>query len=103
MAARLGGDEFAVILRIRTARIGEEIARTIVAAVGDLGFEHDGETRRIGASIGVSAIGPRGAAVDEIMARADHACYEAKAAGRGQVVGAGPRATPGTSELARAS
>ena len=27
-----------------------------------------------------------GAAVDEIMARADHACYEAKAAGRGQVV-----------------
>ena len=103
LVARLGGDEFAVILKNRAPRIGEEIARTIVAAVGDLGFEHDGETCRIGASIGVTAIGPQGAAVDEIMARADHACYEAKAAGRGQVVVAGRQATPGTSELARAS
>ena len=42
--ARLGGDEFAVILKNRAAEIGEEIARTIVAAVGDLGFELEGET-----------------------------------------------------------
>jgi diguanylate cyclase (GGDEF)-like protein/PAS domain S-box-containing protein len=84
-AARLGGDEFAVILRDCTPAVGEEIARTISATIGKLGFEHDGTLHQIGASIGMTGIGRGSTAVDDIIARADGACYEAKASGRGTI------------------
>ena len=83
--ARLGGDEFAVILRNCVPAAGEDLARAISAAIGRLGFAYEGNTFRIGASIGMTAIGSDSAAVDDIIARADGACYEAKASGRGTV------------------
>ena len=85
VVARLGGDEFAVILRNCAPTAGEDVARTISTAIGDLGFDHDGTTHKIGASIGMTAIGSGSAAVEDIIARADGACYEAKASGRGTV------------------
>jgi diguanylate cyclase len=85
VVARLGGDEFAVILRNCAPAAGEDLARTISAAIGNLGFDHDGKTHKIGASIGMTAIGSGSAVVDDIIARADGACYEAKASGRGTV------------------
>ena len=63
---------------------------------------------KIGASIGMTAIGAGSAAVDDIIARADGACYEAKASGRGTCRGVRQQRArrpiePATGIVARAS
>ena len=81
--ARLGGDEFAVILKSGSSAGARIAARSIVDAIRSLQFSWDGRPHAIDASIGVAPI--RSGEVDEIIARADAACYAAKAAGRGCV------------------
>jgi diguanylate cyclase (GGDEF)-like protein/PAS domain S-box-containing protein len=84
--ARLGGDEFAVILRDCAPDTGKTMAELLVAVIAGLGFERDEMTSGLGASIGLTPIGRGETDVDAIMVRADLACYEAKANGRGSVV-----------------
>jgi diguanylate cyclase (GGDEF)-like protein/PAS domain S-box-containing protein len=84
--ARLGGDEFAVVLNSMSASDAEVAASAIIESVRMLEFEWSGEVHRIGASIGLAPFGPDCGEVDEIIARADAACYAAKAAGRGCAV-----------------
>lgn len=81
--ARLGGDEFAVILKSGSSAGARIAARSIIDAIRGLQFSWDGRPHAIDASIGVAPI--RSGEVDEIIARADAACYAAKAAGRGCV------------------
>lgn len=81
--ARLGGDEFAVILKSGSSAGARIAARSIIDAIRSLQFSWDGRPHAIDASIGVAPI--RSGEVDEIIARADAACYAAKAAGRGCV------------------
>ena len=85
IVARLGGDEFAVILKSGSAARAKIVARSIIDAIAGLDFTWDGRPHLIGASIGLAAIGANCGEVDEIIARADAACYAAKAAGRGCV------------------
>ncbi|RUZ79804.1 PAS domain S-box protein [Mesorhizobium sp. M7A.F.Ca.US.006.01.1.1] len=85
IVARLGGDEFAVILKSSSAAGAKIAARSIIDAIGGLDFTWDGRPHVIGASIGLAAINANCGEVDEIIARADAACYAAKAAGRGCV------------------
>ncbi|MER9306298.1 PAS domain S-box protein [Mesorhizobium sp. M0293] len=85
IVARLGGDEFAVILKSGSAAGAKIAARSIIDAIGGLDFTWDDRPHVIGASIGLAAIGANCGEVDEIIARADAACYAAKAAGRGCV------------------
>jgi diguanylate cyclase (GGDEF)-like protein/PAS domain S-box-containing protein len=85
IVARLGGDEFAVILKSGSAAGAKIAARSIIDAIGGLDFTWDGRPHMIGASIGLAAISANCGEVDEIIARADAACYAAKAAGRGCV------------------
>lgn len=85
IVARLGGDEFAVILKSGSAAGAKIAARSIIDAIGGLDFTWDGRPHVIGASIGLAAINGNCGEVDEIIARADAACYAAKAAGRGCV------------------
>jgi len=87
LAARLGGDEFVVLLRDCPIAEAEQIAAHLVQAVSAIDFEWNGENYSIGASAGVTGV--RGTA-DEALARADAACYAAKARGRGRVVSADP-------------
>ncbi|MBZ9796487.1 PAS domain S-box protein [Mesorhizobium sp. ES1-4] len=83
IVARLGGDEFAVILKSGST-IGARIAaRSIIDAIAGLNFTWDGRPHAIGASVGLTAIRANCGEADEIIARADAACYAAKAAGRG--------------------
>jgi diguanylate cyclase (GGDEF)-like protein/PAS domain S-box-containing protein len=84
--ARLGGDEFAVVLNAAKADDAEVAARAVIESVRMLQFEWNGQVHRIGASIGLAPFGPDCGEVDEIIARADAACYVAKAAGRGRAV-----------------
>lgn len=85
IVARLGGDEFAVILKSASITGARIAARSIIDAIAGLNFIWDGRPHGIGASIGLTAICANCGEVDEIIARADAACYAAKAAGRGCV------------------
>ncbi|MDX8513195.1 PAS domain S-box protein [Mesorhizobium captivum] len=93
IVARLGGDEFAVILKGSAAAPAVIAARSVIDAIRNLKFSWDGRPHSIGASIGLAAIRAGCGEVDEIIARADAACYDAKAAGRG-CVSAAPDETP---------
>lgn len=84
--ARLGGDEFAVVLHSASPGDAEGAAGTVIESLRMLEFEWNGQVHRIGASIGLAPFGPDCGEVDEIIARADAACYAAKAAGRGCAV-----------------
>ncbi|RWD06034.1 MAG: PAS domain S-box protein [Mesorhizobium sp.] len=85
LVARLGGDEFAVILKSGSAAGARIAACSIIDAIRGLNFTWDGRAHSIGASIGLAPIRAGCGEVDEIIARADAACYAAKAAGRGCV------------------
>ncbi len=108
--ARVGGDEFVLLLAgVRQIAHAGAVADKIVQAVAapvPLGAV----TLRVGASVGL-ALGavpgvPAETAWAELQARADSRLYEAKAAGRGRVVGAedgdegaGLAPGPGVSDL----
>jgi len=82
---RLGGDEFAVIVPApdleRATAFAECMLESIRATPVPAGMRHRG----FGASIGVEFIdNPVGSATD-VLARADDACYAAKAGGRNRV------------------
>lgn len=85
IVARLGGDEFAVILKSGSSAGARIAARSIIDAVRSLQFSWEGRPHAIDASIGLAPIHAGSGEVDEIIARADAACYAAKAAGRGCV------------------
>lgn len=85
IVARIGGDEFAVILKSGAPARAAIAARSIIDAIRKLSFSWDGRAHSIGASIGLAPIRAGCGEVDEIIARADAACYAAKAAGRGCV------------------
>lgn len=85
IVARLGGDEFAVILKSGSTASARIAARSIIDAIAGLNFTWDGRPHAIGASIGLAAINSDCGEADEIIARADAACYAAKASGRGCV------------------
>jgi diguanylate cyclase (GGDEF)-like protein len=86
--ARIGGEEFAVLL-VHTAGHGAGVvAETLRSAVEGLGLEHAGSGYgRVTISLGVaSTIPDRGSRPERLLAAADRALYEAKAAGRNRVV-----------------
>ncbi|MER9393179.1 MULTISPECIES: PAS domain S-box protein [unclassified Mesorhizobium] len=85
IVARLGGDEFAVILKAGSSAGARIAARSVIDAIRGLQFSWDGRPHAIDASIGLAPIHSNSGEVDEIIARADAACYAAKAAGRGCV------------------
>lgn len=85
IVARLGGDEFAVILKAGPSAGARIAARSVIDAIRGLQFSWDGRPHAIDASIGLAPIHSNSGEVDEIIARADAACYAAKAAGRGCV------------------
>ena len=89
LVARLGGDEFVVLLDgVRGLDDATAVAEKVLAAVRvpvDVGGAK--VTPRV--SIGIALLEP-GEDEDAVMARADAALYEAKAAGRDRVVAAPP-------------
>lgn len=81
--ARLGGDEFTILLP--ATRRDEDIgpmASKVIHALGQP-FEIDGESVRIGTSIGIARWPEHASSPDDLIAVADQAMYSAKKAGRG--------------------
>ncbi len=81
--ARLGGDEFGVLLTQSTRSDAEAAAARIVAAVRDQKLISDGQTVSVTTSIGIAVAPKHGRTVEDLLAHADMALYQAKENGNG--------------------
>lgn len=84
LPARVGGDEFVVLLPRADAEAARLVGERIVAAVTALGREHS--ELEFGASVGVIVTSEAPTSGQDLIRRADAAMYDAKHAGKGQVV-----------------
>jgi diguanylate cyclase (GGDEF)-like protein len=84
---RIGGEEFALVLPRMTRREAQAVAERMRKAVANLAVVlESGSLQRITVSIGVAFDGASRAGLSEMVSLADRAMYEAKRAGRDQVV-----------------
>jgi len=83
--ARIGGDEFGVLLRYTEAKDAERVAEKIRRTVEEFSFVWEGQSFRIGASIGMVPFGGTAIPVEELLSMADVCCYSAKEEGRNRV------------------
>jgi diguanylate cyclase (GGDEF)-like protein len=87
VVGRLGGDEFALLLEDRTLPQAIEVAENLRTRLAAQPFDTGKGRITLTWSVGVSE-GRPGDTVDQILARADAALYNAKLGGRNRVVGA---------------
>jgi diguanylate cyclase (GGDEF)-like protein len=87
VVGRLGGDEFALLLEDRTLPQAIEVAERLRTRLAAQPFETGKGCITLTWSVGVGE-GRPGDTVDQILARADAALYDAKLGGRNRVVGA---------------
>lgn len=83
--ARYGGDEFLVSGAAGNLDEVEALAERVRQEVRSSPFVHHGHVLAVSCSIGVAVAAPGTVRVDELVARADAAVYEAKRAGRDRV------------------
>jgi two-component system cell cycle response regulator len=86
VVGRLGGDEFALLLEDRTLPQAIEIAENLRTRLAGQPFDTGKDRITLTWSVGVGE-GRPGDSVDQILARADSALYDAKSGGRNRVVG----------------
>jgi two-component system cell cycle response regulator len=103
VTGRLGGDEFALLLERKPLPQAIEIAEDLRIRLAARPFDTGKDRITLTWSVGVGE-GRPGDTVDQILARADAALYDAKLGGRNRVVGAGLLTRPVivTNSLARA-
>lgn len=83
-AARIGGDEFAVLVEgVGDLDVLRDVATRLIAAIGEP-FDVEGVSVTLGVSIGVVVANDACHEADALVALADSAMYQAKAAGRGR-------------------
>ena len=80
LCARFGGDEFVVLLPETPAAEAQAAARRIHARLGECRLPTAGESISFGVSIGAATRRPEDTTLDDLIARADAAMYEAKRA-----------------------
>lgn len=87
IACRYGGEEFTIVLPEATLEIARQRAETLREAVRELRMVHDGKSLgAITLSLGVAGFPDHGRRREHLLQAADAALYEAKNAGRNQVV-----------------
>jgi diguanylate cyclase (GGDEF)-like protein/PAS domain S-box-containing protein len=83
LASRYGGEEFALVLPGTSAEGAKNIAERVRAAIRDLAIPHEAADDRSHLTISAGVVTVIGAwTTTELIALADRALYEAKAAGR---------------------
>ena len=88
VVGRYGGEEFLLVLPDTDSRGAGAVAERIRADVEAAGFPQVPSDHRVTATFGAAAHQPD-EAVDALLARADNALYQGKAAGRNRVVAVG--------------
>lgn len=83
--ARLGGDEFGVLMEHCSLEHAHRVATSLQQAVQDFHFTWEGQSFRVGVSIGLVAISEALPNLSELMKQADAACYMAKDMGRNRI------------------
>ena len=81
--ARLGGDEFGVLLAQSSRADAETAAARVVTAVRDYRMIADGQAVSVTTSVGVAVAPKHGTTVEDLLAHADMAMYQAKENGNG--------------------
>lgn len=82
---RLGGEEFAILLPDTDSQGAHELAERLRHAVEEDEVASDSGNIRYSVSIGIALFHHDDGSADSILARADHALYRAKHAGRNRV------------------
>jgi len=83
--ARLGGDEFGILMEHCTLAQAQRAVTAIQQIIQDFQFSWEGQTFRIGVSIGLVAISENTLSLTELLKQADAACYMAKDLGRNRI------------------
>lgn len=83
--ARLGGDEFGILMEHCSLEDANRVANSILSAIRDYQFYWEGQSFRIGMSIGLATITELTPNLTEMMKQADAACYKAKDLGRNRI------------------
>ncbi len=87
IACRLGGEEFAIVLPDASLESAQEIAQRICEDARLLNVNHrNNQLGPITVSIGAASFPAHGANAETLLHNADQALYQAKSAGRNQVV-----------------
>ena len=84
LLARIGGDEFAILFHSDASK-SKNKCLIILSNLEKLNFTYDGHTLPISCSIGITNILSNDTKISNIFARADHACYQVKENGKGDV------------------
>ena len=99
LCGRFGGEEFALLLPRTTAPQALEITERIREGISQLAVPRDGTAAiRVTISIGVAVPSQARHTLDDLLAAADHALYQAKTSGRDRVVIYADTRVPQTSQ-----
>ncbi|MCX6060729.1 MAG: EAL domain-containing protein [Campylobacterales bacterium] len=85
VVARLGGDEFGIIYIDSTMEDAQRQGQRLLNAIGEYRFNYQGNTFRIGASMGMVGIMKECCTFSNLLSQADAACYAAKDGGRNRI------------------
>lgn len=85
IVARFGGDEFTVLATKASKRTARALAESILEDMRRLSHMEDDNVFHVNCSIGIAMIDSERPYHDELIARADIACREAKACGRNRL------------------
>jgi diguanylate cyclase (GGDEF)-like protein/PAS domain S-box-containing protein len=83
--ARLGGDEFGLLLMYCESEWAMGVIRKLHATIENFVFQWEAKSFRVGASIGIAFINDSTEDIEEILKKADAACFAAKDAGRNRI------------------
>lgn len=80
--ARLGGDEFAILVPDISGEMLHVLADRITQSIAHVRFQFEGQSLRLTTSLGIALFPDHARNVEDLIARADTAMYQAKEAGK---------------------
>jgi len=80
--ARIGGDEFAILVRYSNEADADALAEQIVNGISRIPFQLNNKVMRLTSSLGVAFYPKHAVDTETLLAHADAAMYQAKAAGK---------------------
>lgn len=83
--ARLGDDSFAVVVRDVDETSACQAGEGLRQALSECGFDHEGQSHRVGASLGIVLVDRYSPPAGVVVANAELACHLAKKDGQGRV------------------